>query len=404
MKYQFKANSLPLAIVVSTVMLLMVLGVLLLWEIDFLHFSKQNFVRQQQADIKSTLALYTNYPSIIEEYQDSVFVQLYDSIESSQMLVERQQWGLYELVSVSSANRKAHQTCIMGFDSAYSNDINFYYPENKSTLTLTGKTDLEGRVAMPTKGIIYGQIKSVFFRGKKIENSKITTSKELPNPDSNIKKYIDNLFSFQDTEDFVISDSSIHVDFYNNEIKYLSATNSETEFYSLNGKIVLAGDEITISSDSKLKDIIIVANKININKNFEGSLQIFSRDTVIIGENVKMNYPSGIFCEKYIKIGDNAQINGYVIINNSVDKIDTRKANYIQSRLAKVRGLLYIRGAAQIQGIVSGCAYVARAVFYSPQGYYNDMIYDVTILENRETAYPLWFKSSQKRKIIKWTK
>ncbi|MDR0753821.1 MAG: hypothetical protein LBF04_00325 [Prevotellaceae bacterium] len=403
MKYQFKADTLPLAIVISVVMLLMVMGILLLWEIDFLHFSKQNFMRQQQADIKSAFTLYSNYPSIIEENQDTVLVRLYDSIESSQMLVEREQWGMYEIVSVSSQNRKAHQTCIVGLDSVYSNNINFYYQENKSTLTLVGNTNLDGYVSLPAKGIIYGQIKSVFFNGKKVENSKVTVSKELPNANNNLKKYVENLFSFQNVEETVINDSSIHADFYNSQIKYLSAQNSEATFYSLKGKIILAGDEITVSSDSKLNDIIMVANKINISKNFEGSLQIFSRDTVIIEENVKMNYPSGIFSRKYVKIGDNSQVNGYIIVDND-DKIDTRRANYIQSRLAKVRGLLYIRGAAQIQGIVSGCAYVARAVFYSPQGYYNDMIYDSTILENNEIAYPLWFKNSQKRKIIKWVK
>jgi hypothetical protein len=403
MKSQLKADSLPLAIVVSVVMLLVVMGVLLLWEIDFLHFSQQNFMRQQQADIKSTFTLYNNYPSIIEESQDSAFVQLYDSIASSQMLVEREQWGLYELVSVSSANRKAHQTCIIGLDSVYKNDISFYYQENKSTLTLTGKTIFDGKVSLPAKGIIYGQMKSVFFNGKKVENSKITVSKELPSANSNIKKYVDNLFSFQNVEETVIADSSIYVNFYNNPVRYLSAGSNETAFYSLKGKIILTGDEITISSDSRLSDIIVVASKVTVNKKFEGALQIFSRDTVIVEEDVKMNYPSGVFSKKYIKIGDNTQINGYVIVDSD-DKMNVRKANYIQSRLAKVRGLLYIRGAAQVQGIISGNAYLERAVFYSPQGYYNDMIYDATVLENSETAYPFWFNSSQKRKIIKWTK
>ncbi|MDR2653237.1 MAG: hypothetical protein LBC68_13185, partial [Prevotellaceae bacterium] len=358
---------------------------------------------QQQADIKSTFTLYKNYPSIIEGNQDSAFVQLYDSVASSQMLIEREQWGLYELVSVSSANRKAHQTCIIGLDSVYKNDMNFYYQENKSTLTLTGKTNLEGQVSLPAKGIIYGQINSVFFNGKKIETSKMSVSKELPNANDNIKKYVDNLFSFQNVEETIINDSSIYVDFYNNRIKYLSAKTNEASFYSLKGKIILAGDEITISSDSKLTDIIVVANKVTVNKNFEGTLQIFSRDTLIVEANVKMNYPSGVFSKKYIKIGDNTHINGYVIVDCD-DKINTRNANYIQSRQAKVRGLLYIRGAAQVQGIISGNAYLARAVFYSPQGYYNDMIYDATILENGETAYPFWFNSSQRRKIIKWIK
>jgi hypothetical protein len=402
MKSQLKADTLPLAIIISVVMLLIVMGVLLLWEIDFLHFSQRNFIKQQQADIKSTFTFYNNYPSIIGE-QDSAFVQLYDSIASSQMLIERRQWGLYELVSVSSPNRKSHQTCFAGLDSVSENCFNFYYKENKSALTFTGKTDIYGRVALPTTGIIYGQMKSIFFSGKKIENSQVSKSDEkLPEPNNQTKKYIENLFAEQAGNELITSDS-IYLPFYNNQTKNLYAKSNELTDLVIKGKIILTGDEINISAECKLSDIIIVARKITINKNFEGSVQIFSRDTVIVEENVKMNYPSGIYSQNYIKIGDNSQINGYVIVENA-EKTDVKKANYVQSRLAKVRGLLYINGIAQIQGIVSGSAYLSRAVFYSPQGYYTDMIYDTTVLENAEMAYPLWFNNTQKRKTIKWLK
>ena len=47
-------------------------------------------------------------------------------------------------------------------------------------------------------------------------------------------------------------------------------------------------------------------------------------------------------------------------------------------------------GAAQVQGIVAGCAELRQAVYFSPQGYYKDMLYDLTLLENSATAQPLW--------------
>ena len=404
MKSQLKADTLPLAIVISVVMLLMVMGVLLLWETNFLHFSQRNFSRQQQANIKSTFVIYNNYPSIIDISQDSVSIQLYDSIASSQMIIEREQWGLYEIVSISSADRKAHQTCILGLDSVSNNYYNFYYQDNKSALTLTGKTNIQGRVAMPTTGIIYGQMKSIFFGGKKIENSRINKSNErLSTPNIQTKRYIDNLLATQIANATLPDDKNPYVSFYNNQPKFMYVQSNDTQAFSLKGKIILTGDEIVVSQECELSDIIIVARKVTVNKNFEGSVQIFSRDSVIIEENVKMNYPSGIFSQKYIEIGDDSHINGYVIVDID-DKIDVKKANYIQSRLAKVRGLLYVNGVAQLQGIVSGNAYLARAVFYSPQGYYNDMIYDATVLGNREMAYPLWFNNTQKRKTIKWLK
>ena len=35
-------------------------------------------------------------------------------------------------------------------------------------------------------------------------------------------------------------------------------------------------------------------------------------------------------------------------------------------------------------------AELRQAVYFSPQGYYKDMLYDVTLLENSATAQPLW--------------
>ena len=48
------------------------------------------------------------------------------------------------------------------------------------------------------------------------------------------------------------------------------------------------------------------------------------------------------------------------------------------------------RCQAQVQGIVAGCAELRQAVYFSPQGYYKDMLYDLTLLENSATAQPLW--------------
>lgn len=52
---------------------------------------------------------------------------------------------------------------------------------------------------------------------------------------------------------------------------------------------------------------------------------------------------------------------------------------------------------AQVQGVVSGCAVLQQAVYFSPQGYYKDMLYDVTLLENPVTAQPLWLPAVRRK-------
>ena len=102
-----------------------------------------------------------------------------------------------------------------------------------------------------------------------------------------------------------------------------------------------------------------------------------------------LEYPSGIYAGRYAELGDRATADGYVIVRDTV-RHKKMAASYRQSRTARVRGLLHADGAAQVQGIVAGCAELRQAVYFSPQGYYKDMLYDLTLLENSATAQPLW--------------
>ena len=65
-----------------------------------------------------------------------------------------------------------------------------------------------------------------------------------------------------------------------------------------------------------------------------------------------------------------------------------------------MRGLLWVGGIAQVQGVVSGRALLRQAVWFSPQGYYKDMLYDFTLLENPVTAQPLWLASVGRKEAV----
>ncbi len=116
---------------------------------------------------------------------------------------------------------------------------------------------------------------------------------------------------------------------------------------------------------------------------------LFARDTVVVEPCAALEYPSGIYAGRYAELGDRATADGYVIVRDTV-RHKKMAASYRQSRTARVRGLLHADGAAQVQGIVAGCAELRQAVYFSPQGYYKDMLYDLTLLENSATAQPLW--------------
>ena len=82
-------------------------------------------------------------------------------------------------------------------------------------------------------------------------------------------------------------------------------------------------------------------------------------------------------------------MNGYAIVRDTVRRKQVT-ASYRQSRTARLRGLLWVDGVAQVQGVVSGCAVLRQAAYFSPQGYYKDMLYDVALLEIPVSARALW--------------
>ncbi len=341
---------LPTVAVVSVLMVLSALAIISLWEADFLFFLRQRHDTIQRAHIESGFLLYSEYPEeVISNLDANGTLMLYDSIPHSCISITREPWGLYEKVTITGSDGKTAVSKILGKHRLCGEEFVLLCCDNDSAITLTGRTHIKGRAKMSHNGVIYGQMGSVFFSGEEIAMDMMDISdKGLPQPTAEALLIIDEL-----------------------------------------GK--LATGDLAIKRSRRLSDTIIVANKVHIEAGFKGSLQVFASDSITVAENVTLDYPSGLFSKNYIGIGDDSVVNGYVI-----------GLNYLQSRLAKVRGLVYVAGTAQLQGMVSGSAMLEKAVYRSPQGYYNNTIFDATILENHEIAWPFWIEGEVRRKEIKW--
>lgn len=392
---QIKAGVLATVIVVAVLLLIGVMGLISLWTADTVLFTRANYMQTQRDNIESAFTLYRNNPEIILEADSTIM--LYDSLPQSRVKIESRTWGLYEIVSVTNTSSKIHQSRMIGSAEYSDIDCNFWYRNNRSSLTVTGNTNIHGQLMVPRNGIVYGQMKSIFFNGEKIELSRIGVSKDkIPQPMSSVETSIRRLDELPPGE-FPLD--SVSHGFYSQEPLVFDFGSGQLSDCTFRGNIILKGDQLYIDASCRLDNIIIMANSVTIGENFRGSLQIFAKDSVVVKPNTALNYPSGIYATRYVDIADNAEINGYVIVRAKEKNV--KHANYKQSRLAKVRGLLYVDGIAQLQGIVNGMAILHEAAYYSSQGYYRDMIFDASVLENRAIAYPLWLKSTSKRKEAK---
>lgn len=389
-------SALPTVVVVSVVMLTMLLGLLMLWEHEELLFARMRRLRQARADIESAYTIYGLHPEN-EELTPANGYLLYDSLPLSRIYVKPQPWGLYEAVSVTTADSLIC-TCRL-FGAVPEPGKTLFYADNRSALTLTGHTELRGTLQLPQNGLIYGRIGSDFFSGAQVARIAIKQSESaLPAPTAATKKRIHHILT-DTAHTFAQLADSVYHSFKNDSTLFLRLGNVEIGNCTLRGKIIVYADELRIDASCRIEHALIHARKITVGNDIRIRAQLFATDTVLIEPGAVLEYPSGIYAQQYVDIREKASVDGYVIVCDTVVR-KKPSANYRQDRTACVRGLLYVDGVAQVQGIVSGRTILRQATYFSPQGYYKDMLYDAALLENAVTAQPLWLKAAQRKEVV----
>ena len=401
------ASVLATVLVVSALMLLSVLGVLTLWDADFVFFARAGYLSRQRTYLESAFVLYAADSTLAERNGTDGNIQLFDNLPDSRVRITAWPWGLYEAVRVESADPRTVAVRLFGTENPFPQECNFWYATEAPSLTLAGRTVLHGQLRLPRHGVQYGQIRSVFFNGERIEGQRASyAGKELPALRPGVRQATDNLLHLLESPTTrETAPDSQEAGFGTVFPRLLNAADLAQGTH-LAGMIVLVGDEVVIDSTCRLQNILVVGRTVHIGDGFRGTAQLFATDTVLIGRQVTLGYPSGVFIARenpgrYAEIGPKSRVEGYVIVDGD-GRPEVRRTNYRQERTAVVRGLLWADGAAQVQGIVSGCLVANQLAYYTPEGYYDDMLYDMTLLENPAAAYPLWGTTRYRRKEAAW--
>lgn len=325
-------------------------------------------------NIESTFLLYCKDSTFISKLgQDATFV-LYDSIPESRIAFNKEQWGLYEKVTVSCIDGHPVSSRLIGNSAPFKGDGTLYYACKNNTLSITGKCTLEGKLFIPPQGLTPKQIKWEFFSGKVPDETmmEIITTNSIPEPISKMRDYTDELLNT-----------------------------------ALCDSLIIFGDRMVIDSNTQIQNNSIVsARSIIVKSGVHISAQLFASDSIILEERVVMEYPSGIFLSRanenrYMEIGSKSIINGYSIVDGT-ENTAIRKVNYKLNKDAIVRGLVYVNGIAQMFGVVSGAVVLNNSSLYINNEFYNHIFYDFTLLENKEMAYPVWLDSEYNKKEVVW--
>ena len=166
-------------------------------------------------------------------------------------------------------------------------------------------------------------------------------------------------------------------------------------------------DVVMLDSNDTVPDLIVSARVIKVDSSFCNSVQLFASDSVIMMPGSVLKFPSGIFVNSskgHIKVDSCSVVEGYVIIKDIDDDGLAPSHEHLSCHICYsgvVRGLLYVNSTAQINGHITGSAYVRTPIEMTDKGVSRMTLLSMTQTKNRANAYPLLFKDNQCIKMIK---
>ena len=148
-----------------------------------------------------------------------------------------------------------------------------------------------------------------------------------------------------------------------------------------------------IDKINNLNNIILISDQLEIKSGFEGNLQAFIKDTIIIEEKVILNYPSAIVVNNtsdrgYIEIKNKSIING-VIYQFGKTENKSSDINVLISEGAKIEGELFAEGNVEFRGVLAGSATVGQFFYRTSSGKYRNYLVDAEINISKRNPYYL---------------
>lgn len=187
------------------------------------------------------------------------------------------------------------------------------------------------------------------------------------------------------------------------------------------GNIVFVSDSLVfVSKHCDLDGVIIIGKEIVIEEGFEGIVQCFAKNKILVESKVILKYPSGLFLIpdnlqkdstnqpngiKSITIKENAYVSGIIFTNYIYDIPHSYELSMNIEKNSIVKGLVYWTGSIQLKGEVSGQLFVNSFHIKNAFGYYDNYIADGIVSKdtiNYNRWFPSLFKNKNNGEVVKW--
>lgn len=365
---KLKAASLIQAIFISLIISIFCLGLLTIFNFNF---ELKNYYGKSQDLIYLNRSLINSFLLNNSKIDNSKNSRITDT-----------KWGVFKIYTFEtfSVTDTVSQKLLVSKKRSNDNPV-LYLKNNDEPLKISGNTNIEGDIYIPKDGLKKIRINNQNSSQNPKHFGKIYVSeKKIPRLNLSFFEFPETIIEIE----YKDIDGDTLINRFNDTPIVVNASNKIDEIF-LKGNIILkSNDTLSISNNTKLEDIIVIAPKIIIEKDFQGIIQVFADTEIEINENVQLDYPSILYLnnksnnKSQITVRSGVNINGAIILNTE-DHKNEQNSNLIIEEDVNIKGDIYCKGKLSTLGNIQGNIITSGLLSENENGTYTNTILGGTI-------------------------
>jgi hypothetical protein len=323
----------------------------------------------------------------------------------------KKKWGVFEVISAKTFHNQlsVESTALIGRETSHELPV-LYIPENNQSLKLAGDALVEGKIAISERGVDRAYIAGRPYSRKTLIDGSIEKSDRfLPALGSNFET-LNPEHLIQGTKELTDLPEDSSFSFYDDTRLYTNL-DAITLTGKLSGNLIIRSfTKITVTSQSKLNHLILIAPSIVFEKQTKASVQALATKEIICESDVFLGYPSvcalletapekdGVLHQ--IVLGEDSKVLGGILLHSKEPNF--RKPLRLRMDVGSVvGGMVYNVGETEIKGSVLGYCYTNALVLRYGGGENSNHLLDCTLSSKQLPAdfiFPSWLKNSNSGK------
>lgn len=339
--------------------------------------------------------------------------------EGTLVTVNRKRFGVYHIVHAETSWKNLYYSklALTGEHFFSGEKTALYMADKNKYLSVSGETVISGTCYLPKYGVRRAYIEGKGFRGDKLVYGQVKNSvSSLPEMNNSLFEYLSGYIEGRNYQ----NDSVIDFDNLNGNEEIIQSFNSKMLVCRSTENIIIkeglfrgniaihSGKGILIGRGAVLEDVLLYAPNIYIEPGFSGTIQAFAADTLVVGNDCDLEFPSvlGIINKKLnnciMKIESGSAVAGGIIISQKMPAMKEPEL-YIEES-ASVYGMVYCKGIVEHKGEIYGSLYCNGFALKTPSAFYENHLLNATVDVNRLSQYFVGFSLFQNNaeRIIKW--